>query len=369
MSTYRVAETTVLDLVRAAVRSMPEYTPAQDPNGLANRLGVPVEQLVKLDANENPYGPSPRVAEALARFRLYHIYPDPEQERARALTAQYVNVPPEHIVLGNGSDELIDLVMRVFLEPGDEVIDFSPTFGMFAYDAHLCGARVVDVPRDDDFQLRLDEVVRAVTPRTKLILLANPNNPTGTLCSNDVVRRLAETGRIVLVDEAYAEFSGQTAIPLALEYPNVVVLRTFSKWAGLAGLRIGFGVFPRPIAAQIWKIKQPFNVNAAAVVALQATLEDIDTLRQAVQRILQEKQRLKRALEALPGVRVYPSAANFFLVELASGRARAVRDALMERGIIVRYFDKPRIDRCLRISVGRPEHTDALVAALRAMEL
>ena len=189
--------------VRPAVERMAAYTPPEDPEALASKAGVGLDGLVKLDANENPYGPSPRVAEALASFGRYHWYPDPEARAIRPLVAAYAQVDREQVLLGNGSDELIDLLCRIYLEPGDEALDCTPTFGMYRFSTELCGGHTVEVPRTADWRVDLDGVRKAITPRTKLIFVATPNNPTGNRESETAVRGLLETGLLVVLDEAY----------------------------------------------------------------------------------------------------------------------------------------------------------------------
>jgi len=354
-----------LPAVRRCIEEMEEYVPIRTPEVLAEELGLKPEQILKLDGNENPYGCSPRVPLALAEFSSYHRYPDPLQEETRALLSRYLGVPAESLVLGMGSDELIDTLMRVYLEPGDEVMDFPPTFGMYSFSARVCGARLVEVPRVERFEIDLARAESALTERTKMIFLASPNNPSGNLPPRWQVERLLATGRLVVVDEAYVEFSSGTLVPLVAEYPNLVVLRTFSKWAGLAGLRVGYGVFPPEVMRQIWKIKQPYNLNVAAQVAVRESLLDADRLLDRVKRIVAERERLAGQLAALGTLRVYPSQANFLLCDVLEGNAVEIVEFLARRGIIVRYFRKPRLQNSLRISVGLPEHTDAIIAALK----
>lgn len=352
--------------VRRAVEEMEEYVPISTPEALAERLGLRLDQIVKLDGNENPYGPSPRVRPALAEFDSYHRYPDPWQDEARRALATHAGVPFESLMLGMGSDELIDAVMRIYLEPGDEVMDFPPTFGMYPFSTRVCGGRVVTVPRTPEFEIDVDEALRSLTDRTKLIVLASPNNPSGNVASWGQVERLLETGRLVVVDEAYAEFSGESMISMVAERPNLVVLRTFSKWAGLAGLRVGYGVFPEGVIHHLWKIKQPYNLNLAAQVAVKASLADAKYLLDNVRKIVVERERLQKELERLEFLRVYPSRANFILCDVLEGSAEDVVAFLASRGIIIRYFRKPRLLNSIRISVGLLEHTDMVIEALRA---
>ncbi len=355
---------TLSELFRPDIESLEEYVPIEPTEVLAARLGIPASDIVKLDANENLYGCSLRVQEALSSFDRYHIYPDPNQRELRELLAGYAGFSPEKILAGSGSDELIDLVMRLFIVPGDEVIVCPPTFGMYSWSARLCGARVVAVPRDERFQVDVERVLAAVTDRTKLIFLASPNNPTGNLVPLSDVVRLLQTRAVVVVDEAYYEFAGSTVAPLVEEFPNLIVLRSLSKWAGLAGLRIGYGIFPKEIVDQLWKIKQPYNVNVAAQLAVRATLEDLDYLKQVIHRIRLERGRLFRQLRKLNLLSPYPSDANFILCKVVRASARSLKQWLENRGIFVRYFDTPQLKDYIRISVGRPEDTDKLMKAL-----
>lgn len=344
------------------VQRMGPYAAPDDPADAARLAGVPVEGVIKLDANENPYGPSPRVAEALARFSRYHRYPDPLQKDARAKVAAYARVPVDSLVLGNGSDEIIDLLCRIYLEPGDEVVDCTPTFGMYRFSAKLCAGVVVEVPRTADWGVSVAAVEQAITDRSRLIFVASPNNPSGNRESQDVVRALLETGCIVVVDEAYVEFAdGQSHCRLVSEYDNLVVLRTFSKWAGLAGLRVGYGVLPPAMTRELLKIKPPFNLNLAAETAVSATLDDLPYLQAAVRRIVDERERMAEKLGSIEGICVWPSEANFVLVSLAGARGADLHSYLQLKGISVRAYTHPRLATSVRISVGLPEHTDALV--------
>jgi histidinol-phosphate aminotransferase len=267
-----------------------------------------------------------------------------------------------------GSDELIDLILRLFLKSGDEVINCPPTFGMYHFSTDVCGGRLVDVPRTEDFALDTAGIKKALTRKTKVIFVASPNNPTGNTATKKEIMELVDTGRIVVVDEAYCEFSNVTVANSVASYPNLIVLRTFSKWAGLAGLRIGYGFFPIEIANYLMKIKQPYNANAAAQVAVLASLADIEYLRLNVMKIVMERGRLFGKLKELDWLKPYPSRANFVLCSLPAGKGKEIWQHLRRKGIFARYFDTPRLEDCLRISVGRPEDTDVLVKALKEVK-
>ena len=347
---------------------MPAYEPVEPLDVLARRLGMPEERIVKLDGNENPYGPSPRVAEVLARFPHYHIYPDPEQRKVREAIAEYVGADPEQLVVGNGSDELLDLTGRLFLSPGDGVVNAPPTFGIYDFVARTYGARVVEVPRREDFALDVGATEKALAGGAKLMFLASPNNPTGNALSSEELERLLAQDAVVVVDEAYAEFAGESFVPLAGEHDNLILMRTFSKWAGLAGLRAGYGVFPPAVAETIRRIKMPYNMNVAAQAAVLASLEDREALAENVKLVVDERERMAPRLAALPWLRVYPSRANFLLCQVQGRQATDVQAQLRERGVLVRHFDSPGVRGCLRISVGKTEDTDRLVEALVEIE-
>jgi histidinol-phosphate aminotransferase len=350
---------------------MEPYTPIYPFEVLSQQLGHASEEIVKLDANENPYGPSPQVRQALAAMPYPHIYPDPESRYLRRALADYIRMPMDYLLAGHGADELIDLVMRLFIVPGDVVINCPPTFGMYRFDAAVNGARVVAVPRRADFRLDVDAVMAAAStePRAKLLYLASPNNPDGGLLDGDDLSHLLELPLVVVLDEAYVEFATPACsrITQVLQHANLIVLRTFSKWAGLAGLRLGYGAFPLEIVEHLWKIKQPYNVSVAAQVAGLASLTDLTYLMANVARITAERERLMAALSQFAYLRPYPSYANFILCQVVGRDAHALKDALAARGILIRYYDSPGLTDHIRFSVGTPEQTDRLVAELRKM--
>lgn len=357
---------TIERLLRPHFRTVEPYASIEPVEVLSARLGIPPEQIIKLDGNENLWGPSPRALAALAEFRGYHIYPDPAQRELREALAAYTGLPSAYLFAGNGSDELIDLLMRVTLNDGDEVITSGPTFGMYSFNTGVCAGVTIDVPRDASFAVPVEAVAAAVTSRSKMIILPSPNNPSGNLLPRADLLRLLELGLLVVLDEAYGEFAGESGMDLAAHYENLVVLRTFSKWAGLAGLRVGYGAMSPRLVQLLDHIKPPYNVNVAALVAARASLDDADLLMQRVGNIVTERERMAERLMALPFLRVYPSWANFLLCDVTQGSAVALKDFLMNRGIFVRHYTSARLRNSLRISVGLPEHTDSLLEAMYA---
>ena len=351
--------------IRPDIARIEDYVPIEPLEVLSERLGIPIEHLIKLDGNENPYGCSPAAQEALASYQRYNIYPDPSSTELRRCLSDFLGVGMEHIFAGSGSDELLDLLVRLFILPGDKVINCVPTFGMYSFLTEVAGGVVTEVPRNAAFEVDVPAVKAAIDERTKLIFLASPNNPSGDVVRQSQILELLETGLVVVVDEAYAEFARETVLPLVFEHRNLIVLRTLSKWAGLAGLRVGYGVFPLEIVRHLWKIKQPYNVNVAGQVAAVATLRDWDRMRGYIDLIIRERGRLASLLATVPYLTPLPSAANFILCRVLDGNARAIRDTLAARGILIRYFDTPLLRGYFRISVGKPDQTDILIQALR----
>ena len=351
--------------IRPDLTTFGGYSARISPDTLEGKVEVPVDTIIKLDANENPYGCSPAVNKALASYDEYYVYPDDGQTKLRKLLAGYCGVDEKYIVAGGGSNQLIDLILRLFLNKDEEVINCVPTFGIYKFSTDLCGGKLVDIPRKDNFDIDMSAVQAAVTSHTKVIFLANPNNPTGNMISEADIREILGSGVVVVVDEAYYEFSRQTVVPLVKDYENLIVLRTFSKWAGLAGLRVGYGLFPPEIADYILKIKIPYNVNVAAMVAVEESLKDVDYLQSTVQKLIDERERLFSELEKIYWLKPFLSQANFILCRVEKDNALQLRQKLQEKGILIRYYDDTLLRDYVRISVGKPEHTDALMKVLR----
>lgn len=353
--------------LRPDIAQMDSYTPILPFDVLSEQLGLPVEAIIKLDANENPYGPSPRVQEVLAQAPHLHIYPDPEARHLRRALSAYTGLSIAHLLVGHGADELIDLVMRLFLQPGEAIINCPPTFGMYRFDADVNAAKVISVPRRPDFSLDVDGIIAAAQTNTaKLLFLTSPNNPDGSLINEADLRALLELPLVVVLDEAYVEFSERSYIDQVPHYPNLVVLRSFSKWAGLAGLRVGYGAFPLAMMEHLWKIKQPYNVNVAGQLAALASLEDLDYLQANVNRLIESRTRFQQDLQQLSWLEPYPSWSNFVLCRVLKHEAADVKADLAQQGILVRHYRSPGLRDHLRFSIGTPEQMQKLLAALAA---
>ena len=343
----------------------------------AERAGITEDELIRMVANENPFGPSPRVAEALGQFEAYQFHPD--YGKLREAVASYAGVPPEQVVLGNGADELIDLLVRLFVEPGEAVVTCPPTFAQYRLSARVNRCGLLAVPRRPDLSLNVDALEQVIrdagagsvgaepTGLPRILFVVSPANPSGQALDLETVERLVHLPLVVVVDEAYIEFGGESAVRLLPDHENLVVLRTFSKWAGMAGLRLGYALLAADFVEHLDRIRPPYNVNAAALVAALATFEDLDTVEANIARLVEERDRLQEELGAIRWLEPLPSQASFILCRVVGRRATEVVERLMDRGILVLGFSEPVLEDYLRISVGRPEQNSALVQALRSL--
>ncbi|MCB0322973.1 MAG: histidinol-phosphate transaminase [Bdellovibrionales bacterium] len=339
-------------LVRPRIASLSPYSSARDDfTGTAH---------VFLDANENALGS--------VGSTLCNRYPDPHQRKLKATLGTLRGISPERIFFGNGSDEVIDLLFRVFCEPEkDQVLLTPPTYGMYSVAAAINAVSVVEVPLTGTFQLDLDGLKRAANPRSKLLILCSPNNPTANLLHRDsIVDVLSWFPGIVAVDEAYGDFAPEgSVVPLLEEFEQLVVIQTFSKAWGLAGARAGVAFAHEFIVSTLDKVKPPYNMNSLTQELLLTALDNVAKKDLFVRELLAERERLAKELAHLPFVRrVYPSDANFLLVETTD--PKAIYSTLLEAGIVVRdRSNLTGLGGCLRITVGTPDENSALLSALQ----
>lgn len=352
--------------LRRTLASLPAYAALDDPEEVARQYGVDIASVVKIDGNENPYGPSPRALEVLRSVAYEpHRYGDATQRRLRTAIGAFLDVPPEAVVCGSGSDELIMMLFRLFMDDGDRIVTASPTFGMYAFNAQVTGVEVADVPLLDGWAFDTEGLVEAAMG-AKAVFIPSPNNPTGNLLPQATVDHLLATRSLLVVDEAYIEFSHQPSlVQRAAAEPGLVVLRTFSKWGGLAGLRFGYAVMHPDTASLLMQTKDPYNVNVAAEAAALASLEDAAVLDERACTLTGERDRVSEALRGLGWIEPWPSEAVFVLMRLTRGDGKTVRDALRRRGIFARYFDHPRLRDHIRISMALPEQNDRVIEAFR----
>jgi histidinol-phosphate aminotransferase len=352
--------------VRPSVEEIAEYKP-----------GKLIKGAIKLSSNENPLGPSPvavsAVLESLKTEELkFSIYPwERNAEALREAIAEYAGVSVEKIVIGAGIDGVMDTLVKIFVDKGDEAVIPTPTFSLYESLVQMAGATPVYLPRikEDDYAIPAADIIAASTEKTRMIFLASPNNPSGNRLTGDDVRTLAESipEALVVLDEAYVEFAEKSSVAVVDEYENVVVLRTFSKAFGLAGLRVGYGIVPEWVVGNYRKVSLPFTVNNVALVAAVAALQDKEHLRRSVELVKAGRSYLSEQLRG--SFRVYPSQANFVLVDVSPQTSAEVCKALERKRITVRDCASFRGagDSLIRISVGTPEQNEKVVGALQSL--
>jgi histidinol-phosphate aminotransferase len=346
--------------VKPAVRALSAYSLSARP------------APVKLNQNENPYDVPASVKRRVmekALARPWSRYPGFDPQELLDALARFSGWRADGILAGNGSNELIEALMLVTVGQGTRVVIPEPTFTLYALLTGILGGTAVRVPLGPDFEYEPAALSRARREsEAPVTIVCSPNNPTGGVLAADDLRRLCqESDRLVIVDEAYHEFSGQTAVPLLAEHPNLVVLRTFSKALGAAGLRLGYLLAAPEIVREVNKARLPYNLNFFSEAAALAILEAAPAFGEVVGRLIAMRDQLVLDLAALPGVRAFPSQANFILFELAEAPPRRVFEELYAQGVLVRDVSAyPRLQRCLRVTVGSEDENAAFLGALRA---
>jgi histidinol-phosphate aminotransferase len=343
----------VLDAVRPAIRALAGYTPGEQPQD---------RRYIKLNTNENPYPPSPKVLEAVRACAAadLRLYPDPVANALRDAAARVYGFERDEIVAGNGSDDLLAMIVRTCVGRGDRVVYPYPTYSLYDTLVAIGEGEVVHVPFPPDFSLP-DGLAAA---GGRVTFLCNPNSPSGTVATNEQIAALsAAVPGLLVVDEAYIDFADTTALALVRRCGNVVVLRTFSKSFSLAGLRIGLAFAHPAVIAEVMKVKDSYNLTRVSIAAATAALQDYAWMQANVEKIRATRARMITGLRDR-GFAVPPSEANFVLARRPGHNLQSVYDGLKSRGILVRYFATPQLYDALRISVGTEDETDALLAAL-----
>ncbi|MEI7958214.1 MAG: histidinol-phosphate transaminase [Verrucomicrobiota bacterium] len=350
------------------LRNLVAYEPGKPIEDVARELGLEPSQISKLASNENPLGPSPKALEAMhAALEKAHIYPDGGGYYLREAIAEKFGVQRANVILGNGSNELIEFVGHAFLKPGDEIVTSKHAFVMYKVAAQLFGAKTIEV-EDPGFAHDLDAMAAAITPRTKAVFVANPNNPTGTLASQAQIDRFVDrvpANVVIVFDEAYQEFLEEPADTLKFVRegrPNVLVLRTFSKIQGLASLRIGYGMGNAEIIEVLQKTREPFNTSGIAQAGALAALNDEEHQRATRELSREGREYLERSF-ASAGLEYIPSVANFVLVKV--GKGKEVFKALMCKGVIIRDMDAYGLPEWIRVTVGTMEENARFIRELK----
>ena len=371
-SNFEIAVSMPLKLeLNRVLESLPVYQPGRPLEEVARELGVPTKDVIKLASNENPLGPSPRAAEAMREAIAHlHLYPDGNAFYLKRALAAKLTLEPRNLILGNGSNELIEFIGHALMCPGAEVVVSDYCFAIYPIIARLFGATPVTVPAKGHGH-DLAAMLEAVTPATRVLFVANPNNPTGTLASRDDVLRLVDAVPphvLLVMDEAYVEFLDEPVDLLPLirsgKHPNLLLMRTFSKIYGLAGLRLGYGIGAPVLVAGLEKIRQPFNINSIAQAGALAALQDEEHLQNSRKNNANGLKFFEETFRSM-GLEFVPSSANFVLVRVGDGDA--VFKGLQKRGIITRPMGGYRLPDWIRISVGTERENKACLKVLKEL--
>ena len=329
--------------------------------------------LVKMNSNENYFVEEDwmreRVKEALDLIDI-RKYPIIYEDDTKKVVAELNGVKPENLILGNGSDEVIDCTMKSFTQPGDNIVIHSPTFGMYKFYAPFLGCTVKEISLKPDFDIDTRAMLRAIDHNTRLVIVCSPNNPTGNQFQMEEVREIIEESKItVVVDEAYADLARYTVTNLILKYPNLIVFKTFSKSYGLAGIRVGYGLSNVETVENIKKAIPPFNVNSIALATVRIMAKHQEYFKNKLDEIRAERENFYHILSQVNGIRPYPSEANFFLIKVdREYDAKEIVKRLEQQNIIIRYWGfEPLLSNCIRISLGNQEMNKKLVNALRVI--
>jgi histidinol-phosphate aminotransferase len=361
----------IWDHANPALRDLIAYEPGKPIEETARELGAEASQILKLASNENPLGPSPKAVAAMRDMLAHaHLYPDGGGYYLREALSKKLGVARDNLILGNGSNEVIEFLGHAFLQPGDEIITSEHAFVVYKLIAAVFGAKTIEAP-SPDYRHHLDAMLKAITPQTRLIFIANPNNPTGTLLPQAEIDRFMSRlpeNIVVAFDEAYFEYVDDPpdTVRFTREGRNLIVLRTFSKIAGLAGLRVGYGIAPSQLIQVLQKTRQPFNVNGLGQAGALAALGDDAHVRET-KRLTDEGRRYLQEEFSEMKLRFVPSAANFVFVNVGDGNA--IFKALLARKIIVRALKGYNLPEWIRVSIGTMEQNQKCIAALREIIL
>jgi histidinol-phosphate aminotransferase len=339
---------------------------------IADKVGLREDQVVRLDTNTSPFRPKLALSSLAKHLKVADVneYPDTSYHGLTKALSDYTGKGLDRFVITNGADEGLDITTKVLLDPGDEVIIPTPTYSMYRITSQIMGARVRQVQRKKDFSLDIDAMLRAVTKRTKLIFLCNPNNPTGNFSAESEVEKLAkESGAVVAVDEAYFEYCGGSAVDITDRLEDVVVCRTLSKAFSLAGARLGYLIAKRETVQKLNLVRPPNSVSVLTLMLGQTALTKLGEMKHHVETTVKERTRLQKALKDVSGIEPFDSVTNFILFRLAKGNdADEIHARLMKKGLVLRNLSKVKgVENCLRTTVGLPEVNDRLVSELETL--
>ncbi|AOY78263.1 histidinol-phosphate transaminase [Clostridium formicaceticum] len=325
------------------------------------------ETVAKLDANENnnvDYLLNQKIAKALMELKV-NQYPDTDCCELRRILGKQLRLSPQQLLIGCGSDQIILMILQAFIGAGDKILIHTPTFGMYKISTQIVGGSTIEVPLGEDFTFDYYNFVKVMKKEApKVVFLTNPNNPTGGVIPREQIIRIIEHANgIVVIDEAYVEFYGETVLDLVNYYPNLIVLRTLSKGYGLAGARVGYGVASKELMGILYKVKPPYNIGSLSQVAAKVCLENKEMLDRVIKEIIIERDKMADVLSDIPDIKVYKSHGNFLLCKV--GKAKEVYQHLADHKVLVRYFgEEGPLKGCIRITIGTKEENQLVVKLL-----
>ncbi len=356
-------------MVRKTVEFIGKYDYGIDPIEISKKYGIPLSAIVNLKSNENPFPPPESLIESVVHaLDSIPRYPDPNYTLLKEKISEYVKLPPDHIAVGNGATEIIQSISNIFLEPFDKVVIPVPTYTLYFFYSMLRDASIetIKMKEEENFIPKSEEITDSCKG-AKLLFLCSPNNPTGSVIEEKELCNIIESiDTPVIVDEAYSEFYGRSIVSKVKKYDNLIVVRSFSKFFGLAGLRVGYAITNPTLASLIEKVRQPFSISRIAEIAAAKALEEIEYFNKLKNRIISERERLMNILKNINGVRPFPSEANFILIKLLKIHASELVEELCKRGILVRNVTGLLgLDgEYIRVSIGKKSENDKFVLAL-----
>lgn len=358
--------------VKPHLKNFSPYPPGKTIEEIKKELNLS-GKIYKMNSNENPLGPSPKVIETIQKYlSQIHYYPEASYKELKEALAKKWNVSPEQIVLGNGSNEIIEFVFKALLNPGEEIIVSDPSFLMYEKFANIYGVKIKSIPLTQNLTHNFDKILEAISEKTKVIFLDHPHNPSGTVLDRKTWESFLDkvpSSILVVIDEAYGEFITDSFIPLGIEFLKkdykVLIIRTFSKAYGLAGLRLGYGITFLELSKILDSVRQPFNVNFLACKAGLAVLQDREYIEKTIKIITEEREYLTKCLVDL-GFKVYPSQANFIMVDFGE-KAERIYKELLKRGILTRSLKAYGYPNAIRISIGLPDENRVLIERIKEL--
>lgn len=350
-------------LFRKDLEDFKPYKTGLSLRQVSQEVKLPIGKIVKLDSGENPYGEYLQPKNILKKISFY-LYPDPLSTNLKEALAKYTNLDSNQIACFNGSDEALDFIIRLFINPQDEVVINPPTFPMYEFYTKLAGGKIKMVLRNPDLTINISSLVKSITSKTKLVFIDTPGNPTGAITPPSDIEKVLKKDLIVVVDEAYFEYCRQTAQPLLSKYPNLIIVRTLSKWAGLAGLRVGYILANQKIIDKLLAIKSPYNVTSLSQIMAIEVLKKPDKFLKELRSMIDLRDKFVSELKKFSQLKVFPSKGAYIVVQ-PKGNVKNLQMFLKSEGVLVRLVNQPLIENSLRINICRQKEMDAVLKVFK----